>query len=240
MSKNVADLRFAVSDPVLGHSNTWRLWITRHGDIYLSVRSTAGIEKFSFHRSGICRHAFTKEFGTPASMADRLIHRWIRPAIPEPNSNQFARLAWIAFPSDYLSAGPDKHSSKVTTFPASASGGATFVEVGLTLDSKERILDAAGNTTPWGLLFYATVFDNVAAFARWYHGDWQNNDLRMPASHGLPGYRFLAKEGIVASRPIRILLYSLAEDGGALLVTELGGCRDSAQEDMHGMPVPVG
>jgi hypothetical protein len=34
------------------------------------------IEKVSFHESGICRRAFTREHGAPSTMTDWVMNRW--------------------------------------------------------------------------------------------------------------------------------------------------------------------
>lgn len=75
MAKNIADLRFAIKNSSGLVSSIWRLWATRHGDVYLATRSMAKIEKFSFHKSGICRSAFTNEHGTPQTMTDRVMFK---------------------------------------------------------------------------------------------------------------------------------------------------------------------
>ena len=228
MAKNVADLRFAVSNQSLGRSAIWRLWITRHGDLYLATRGTASHIKVSFHRSGICRYAFTKKHGAAPSMPDRVMQRWARPPVPKPDTNSFARLAWLAVPTDYLSRGPNSALSTATTVPPAQPGSATFVEIGLTRDSRQTIDAGTGKGLDRGILLHSLIFEDVAAFVRWYHGDWKNNDLRVPASHGLPAYRFMATERTEVQRPIRITLQADVQDGDALLVTELGGCLDAA------------
>lgn len=53
MSKNLFNLRFGIQLSDAYASTPWRLWITGAGDVYLSTKAMAGIEKYSFHRSGI-------------------------------------------------------------------------------------------------------------------------------------------------------------------------------------------
>ena len=56
-----------------------------------------GIEKFSFHASGICRHAFTEEEGPGDGEMDRVLQRWQREvpvpagALVLPNSRRLIR-----------------------------------------------------------------------------------------------------------------------------------------------------
>ena len=227
MSRNVSNLRFSVFDASVGHSAVWRLWITRPGDLYLASRAAAGSVKVSFHRSGICRYAFTRQHRPPASESDRVIQRWNRPALPEAGTGNFARLAWLAFPTDYLSQGPMPGLSDSTTIPPAAPGAAAFVEVGLTQGPLEAIAEGMGAAEDRGIASYSEIFEGTAAFVRWYHGAWENNDLTIPASHGLPAYRFLAEEPVDRVRPIRLTFHSQPKDGEALLITELGGCSDT-------------
>ena len=226
MSRNVANLRFAVYDDALGHSNVWRFWATRHGDVYLATRCLAGIIKLSFHRTGICRYAFTAEHGTPVTLSDRLLERWQRPSIPPGESYNFARLAWLAFPTDYLSQAPLNGTAEATHIPAATLGMATFVEIGLCRCAEHQLQASTNGDVRAGITNYAVLFEDVAVFMRWYHGAWENSDLRIPASHGKVAYRFLANEAKGNTRPIRLTTQSRPKDGDAVLVTELGGCVD--------------
>ncbi len=103
MPKNLYDARLCVRRDDGYVSNLWRLWITREGDVYATTQGMGGIEKYSFHQSGICRSAFTKEHGTPDTMTDRLIFKWKRSDIPPESTGKASRVAWIAFPTSYLS-----------------------------------------------------------------------------------------------------------------------------------------
>jgi hypothetical protein len=226
MSRNVADLRFSISDHALGHSSVWRFWVSRHGDIYMATRDMAGIIKLSFHRSGICRYAFTTEHGVSTGLNDRLLERWHRAPIPHRESENFARLAWIAFPTDYLSNSRPTETQRVTHIPPAASGMATFVEIGLCRRAKDELHESTNGDIQADIASYSPIFDDVAVFMRWYHGTWENRDVRIPASHGKPAYRFLASEAPETARPIRLTMQSRPKDGDAMLITELGGCLD--------------
>ena len=131
MAKNLLNIRFAVRRPDNYISSLWRLWATRHGDVYLAVRSHAGVAKYSFHQSGICRSAFTKEYGTPKKMNDRAVFEWKRVETPI-NSENASRVAWIAFPTDFLSREIKKEQKNVTWVSAAPKGGATYFELAYT------------------------------------------------------------------------------------------------------------
>ena len=62
--------RYVIGRPGGARSNLWRVF-SRKSDVYL-ITSGPGekIEKLSFHEFGICRKAFTREYGTPPGLAD--------------------------------------------------------------------------------------------------------------------------------------------------------------------------
>ncbi len=227
MSRNVADFRFTVNNEELGHSSVWRYWVTRHGDIYISSRNMARIAKLSFHRSGICRYAFTTEHGASSGINDRLVNRWLRPHIPHSESDTFARLAWLIFPTDYLSQSPLPGTQKVELIPSATSGMATFVEVGLCRHTEIKLIESIGSEVRGGITSYAPIFEDVAAFMRWSHGPWEIRDINVLASHGIPAYRFLANETSENARRIRIIMQTHPRDGDAIHILELGGCLDA-------------
>ncbi len=228
MSKNLADLRFVIHAQDIGHSSPWRLWMTPKGDIYLASSGMAGIAKVSFHQSGIARYAFTKQQASARNDENRLMHRWMEPTVPARNTGQFARLAWLAFPTDYLSRNPSEGKAKTARIPPAEPGRATLVEIGLTRDIEATVALGTQAITAAGLLLYSPIRRQTSAFVRWQHSDWQNSDLRMPSSHGLKAYRFLANEPYHPERPFRIITKNHPTDGEALLITELGGCQDAA------------
>src|SRR3990170_958990 len=125
MTKNLYNLRFGVKSEDGYISNIWRLWITSPGDVYLTTRGMGGIEKYSFHQSGVCRSAFTKEYGTPSAMSDRAIFKWRRAETQPANSGRASRVAWIAFPTDFLSRITESSGKDIIWIPAASPGGAT-------------------------------------------------------------------------------------------------------------------
>lgn len=163
MAKNLADLRFAVRSPSGQVSSIWRLWATRHGDVYLASRTMAKIEKFSFHKSGICRSAFTNEHGTPKTMNDRAMFKWKRQPTPATGEGKASRVAWVAFPTDYLSRNADP-SVEVSWIEAAAPGGATYVELAFTSESRDFIETAFGQRQERKLLLYVNLPGDEAAF----------------------------------------------------------------------------
>ena len=224
MSKNLSNLRFKIRREDGYTSSAWRLWVTTPGDVYLAIKSMAGIEKYSFHRSGICRSAFTKEYGTPSSMNDRVISKWKRLSTPPRGSGQASRVAWLAFPTDYLSRLNEQENKKTLTIPAAPSGGATFLEMAFTAETQNSVLcnlEIANRT----LVLFTEISSEEAFLVFSYHGEWENSDLQSPPAEGsiFPDLLFSAHDPENTGRPVRIRISSNPKDGDAVLIRELGG-----------------
>lgn len=226
MSKNILNFRFGVKRSDGYISSVWRLWATRHRDVYLALRSCAGTMKYSFHKSSICRDAFTLEHGVPQNLNDRAMAKWNRSVTPS-NIENAARVAWLAFPTDFLSRRNDPIKKDVTWIDAAPAGGATYVELAYTSGSEKivrNLLCAGGNRC---LLKYTPLSNDEALILLYYHGDWENNDLKSPAVGDsiFPSLLFSADDPDNTGRPIRIIFGSTPKDGDALVVQELGGYR---------------
>jgi hypothetical protein len=74
-------LRFAAGSPANVRSSVWKLW-THRDDAYLLTRASGQWLKVSLHASGDWRIAYTR--GTTLNDAQRVIHRWRRPAEMQP------------------------------------------------------------------------------------------------------------------------------------------------------------
>lgn len=231
MANNLYELRFGIRRHDGYASNTWRLWITRSADVYLATRGMAGIEKYSFHRSGICRSAFTKEHGAPQSMSDRAIFKWTRGETPPVSTGLASRVAWIAFPTDFLSRIAEKNPKPTTWIPAAPPGGATYLELGYTWESESAVIAAFRNNDR-KIISYTKLSDGDAFILHYYHADWENRDLRIPSSHGsaFPHLLFSASDPRDTGRPIRLRFGPPPKDGDALVLQELGGYQEKDDE----------
>ena len=158
MTKNLADLRFAITRPDGYRSSVWRAWATSQSDVYLATRSMASIEKLSFHSSLICRRAFSSEHGTPPTMPDRLIHRWRRRPAPTRGEGTATRVAWIAFPTNLLSLTPSAPAptplKPIALIPAAPPDGATYVEVAFTRETEADVRASFANRGDRHLVLY--------------------------------------------------------------------------------------
>jgi len=224
MTRNIYNLRFGIKREDGYISNVWRLWITLSGDVYLTTRAMGGIEKYSFHQSGICRSAFTKEHGTPAMMSDRAMFKWIRAATPPMNSGTASRVAWMAFPTDYLSRITEMGGKEIIWIPAAPSGGATYLEFCYTLEAENAVMSAF-QSNGRNLVSYTPLPSREAFFLSYYHSDWKNSDIRSPAARGsvFPDLLFSANDPRDTGRPVRIRFGPAPKDGDALILRELGG-----------------
>ncbi|MDO8651062.1 MAG: hypothetical protein Q7R66_02605 [Undibacterium sp.] len=149
----------------------------------------------------------------------------MRPIVPDAETNQFAKLCWLGFPTRYLSRSDTKVAKPMNFFPAASAPGTSFVEIGLTKDTEESLHRLGGDAIKWGLLLYAPISDGLNLFVRWYHGEEEIGDVNIPASHGRPGYRFVYPETDMPDRPVRMHMQNDPADNETLCIIERGGCQ---------------
>lgn len=226
MAKNLTDLRFGIKRQDEYISSLWRLWATKLGDVYLSTKGMGGIHKYSFHQSGICRSAFTSEHGTPKSMEERAIFKWKRNLTPE-NGDEAVRVAWIAFPTDYLSEETEQERKKVHWIEAAPKGAATYIEIVYTSKVEKEVIKLLRANGDRNLISYTRLIKNESLLVMYYYSDWENKDLISPAAEGsiFSDLVFSAKDKNNSGRPVRICLGPAPKDGEALVLQELGGYR---------------
>ncbi|WP_155826646.1 hypothetical protein [Jongsikchunia kroppenstedtii] len=123
-----ATVRFAVGSPDGPRSSTWRVWTSKtKNDWYAAVRVLAGRQKWSFHRSGVWRHAFlTEEDAKPYLDEDRVMDRWERPAEFTPG---WTRALQIRVPVAGLRVGVDDGKGKPVKFVDPADAGVVCLEL---------------------------------------------------------------------------------------------------------------
>lgn len=223
MGRNLADLRFTVHSTDGYGSLVWRLWVTKKGDVYLATRGLAGVEKFSFHVSGICRRAFTTESGAPPMMDDRVTSRWVRAPIAEAGQGQATRVAYIGIPTDYLSYFPGFDNTGHLCISPAAPGGATYFELWFTSELEQTVQGAFAADSMRNLLLYTPLPDGYAVFLSWHHADWQNEDIKIPGEGKVNDLIFSSNDPLKTGRRIRITIANSPTDGNAVVIKELGG-----------------
>jgi hypothetical protein len=207
-------------------SGIWNLFISPHGVVYLASRQTAGTHKISFHKSGICRYAFTAEHGIPAGMDDRVIFKWRRASTPTASSGRATRVFLGSFPTDFLSRLSNLPLKPVAWIDAAPTRQATFLEVSFTRQTERsvrRALKIGGAVR--SLLCYYPLPRREALIITYYYGDTNNKDIYSPSSTSsiFPSLRFSANDPAKTGRPFRMCVFSRPKDGDALLIKEIGG-----------------
>jgi hypothetical protein len=204
-------------------SNVWRI-STRKSEVYLTFGETKA-EKFSFHSSGICRHAFTAEFGAPSGMNDRVMTRWKRAPIPPPNIQKAASVLEVAFPSDFLStAFPEVHE-EVHWLPAAPEGHSTHMEFLFSSDPPQTVqpLVERGQRD----LVVAFILEN----GTWFYilnflSPFKGQEIRLPSAGKRSFDLVIARrDSMNSGRPVRVLLMNNPADGDKMVVWEYGAVR---------------
>lgn len=133
-SRNVADLTFGVKRSDGYISSTWRLWVTKKGDVYLTTKDSLGrVHKYSIHRSGICMAAFRTEHPEGKNVGDRAGNRWKRADTPPKGQHRRLRPLCINIPTNYLSKPANNESlENVTWIDAAPEGSAVRISLGIT------------------------------------------------------------------------------------------------------------
>ncbi len=73
-------VRFAVINKNGQSSNSWRVWVGRHGDVYIASRDHMRNQlKISLHSSGQQQTAFTVESSLEVTEGNRFFNRWKKP-----------------------------------------------------------------------------------------------------------------------------------------------------------------
>jgi hypothetical protein len=197
MSENLLDLSFGVKRADGYVSDIWRASTTRLGDFHLGTSSIAGVEQYSFKKSGVCRSAHTGAGGAPTGLRDRAGFRWRRAATPPRGSGRASRVAWIAFPTDYLSRPTVEDDGGTFWIAAAPACGATYVEFAFTAEPEQGIRGVLDIVRDRTLVRCAALPNGESLVIFCYHADWENKDLRVPG-HGARGRR-----PVFGRRPVR-------------------------------------
>jgi hypothetical protein len=228
------DLRFAVGEPNGMRSNEWRLWAKR-GQVYLAVSRMGSIEEFSFHDENICRHAFTKEYGTPLTLANRATHQWLRSDTPKAGVPLASCPLMLGFPTDYLSAALDPPKKAVTWIEAAPPGLMVVVAILFTREHQAAFAKIIkdGNQR---LVCFSELFDGEAFAVVSHEEEVVGGDFRIPASHGQQSDMIISRaDPDNTGRPLRLVRYTSPKDGDAMMGLEQGGYLVPAGTSVDGL-----
>jgi hypothetical protein len=223
MTNYLLDLSFGIKRPDGYVSDIWRASTTRLGDFHLSTSSIAGMEEYSFNKSGMCRSAQSGADSLPEALRDRAGFRWRRAATPPRRSGRAARVAWIAFPTDYLSRPTIEDDGEIFWIAAAPACGATYVEFAYAAEPEQGIrgvLDVMQDRT---LVRAAPLPSGETLVIFCYHADWENKDLRVPGNGIAADILFSAEDPLASGRPLRHRFGPAPKDEEAVLLLEMGG-----------------
>jgi len=223
MSNYLLDFSFGVKRSDGYVSDIWRASTTRLGDFHLGASSIAGVEEYRFNKSGLCRSAHSGAEGAPVALRDRAGFKWRRAATPPRGSGRAARVAWLAFPTDYLSRPTVVDDGEIFWIAAAPAGGATYVEFAYAAEPEQGIrgvLDVVQDRT---LVRCAALPNGETLVIFCYHADWDNKDLRVPGLGVVADVLFSADDPLASGRPLRHRFGPAPKDDEAVLLLEMGG-----------------
>ena len=213
------DLRFAVGQPGGPRSSVWRAYSNKN-EVYVSHGGLGGVQKFSFHSSTICRHAYTREEGPANGETDRVIQRWQR--LPAPLTG-IAYVLIARFPSDVLSTALDSERKTIKWLPAAAPGHATHVEFVFTALSEEAIL-AMAKSAGRSVVSYTTLPNGEAFVVSWVHAKWDREWFTFPGAFDREDSQYVISrhDPTSSGRPSRFTLFIDPTPEHPMLVDEFG------------------
>ena len=218
---DLLDARYVVGTPGGARSNVWRVIVKKSGDVYVTSARTGGVEKLSFHKSGICRKAFTAEYGAPKGLNDRATVKWRRAITPPAGENQGSFVLDVGIATNMLSLVSTHLTKKVTWIDPAPPGDTTVLSMFYTRDSEAVILNG---TERGRILSYNPISADEAFVVRSAAFAWSGKDLRVPASHHMnEDYIFSSHDPDRTGRPVRVTIFSNPKDGEKMLAWEHGG-----------------
>jgi hypothetical protein len=215
--------RMSIGDRENRRSNLWRV-AARKSDVYVSTGGGAPV-KLSFHESGICRDAFTGEFGVPPGMRDRVMTRWRRAEIPPPNTGKACSVLEIVIPSDFLSTGLSVPAKEICWIDAAAASRSKCIELFFSADRPDVVepLIQQGPRTP---IAGIRLENGCWLYITNHEIPFSGQELRIPVA-GNRKFDFLITRDDIpsAERSDRILVMNKPGDGDKMVAWEYGAFR---------------
>ena len=214
------DFRLVVGSAGGPCSSVWRGFSTKN-DVYLSQGDMGRIEKFSFHKSLICRHAFT-DASKPAGMSDRVIHRWRRAPTAPAGANGIAYALTASFPTDVLSTAHPMESKPVTWIAAAPAGRITVVEFVFTQENQQAVETIAA-AAQRKLISYTRLPNGDAFVVSSTSGEWKGENFTAAVNFQKERDFVVSREDPERTgRPARFTTFNQPKDGEPMLVWEYG------------------
>jgi len=215
---------FAIGSPS-GPQSTPRCLVTHRNEVYISSPGTVGrVKKLSFHASGICRDAFTREIGRPVTLPDRAMTKWKRNPTPPPGSTTASAVLTITIPTDYLSTATRPPGRPITWVKPAPAGGATVLDLFFSMESHQRIEELFAEHGDRHVLRYVRLPRGDSVVLAWSHvPQFENRDLKVPRRDGGSELLFPARDRHKTGRPVRMEFYPRVADGDRMFLMELGG-----------------
>jgi hypothetical protein len=139
----------------------------------------ASPSKFSFHNSGICREAFTKESGhRPIGSSDRVLQKWVRTPLPLAGENKAQLIFSLQIPTGYLSRSSKQYPKKVEWIAADSSSSSVIFHLLLSNEVESAV--SRGLLTmnpPFRLIKTGTFGDGRLIGLSYGYQDWENKTL---------------------------------------------------------------
>jgi hypothetical protein len=193
--RNGGSLRIAVGG--VGHrSSIWRIW-TNKNDVYVAVRNVAGEQKFSLHKSGRWRYAYTSQAAQKrlTEEQDRVLDKWDRPAAND--GGLVAALAIEVRAEDVADVDPDDTKpGDVFWIPTPPAGHYVSIRISIVTPDTGYSVDVGGHLVAFlGLpdtrgvaIAYAVLKQEPE---RWANVDSQRREAlsRIELSSGIPALR---------------------------------------------------
>ena len=212
-------IRIAVGSATGRHSAVWSVFTTGN-EVYAAHRTWAGIEKISFHSSGLCFRAFIATHPLPPTMRSRVFTRWTKAETPPRDQGRGVAVLTVLFPEGHLSPDLTSTSKRAIWLPPPKLGDARSFQV---LFSREREDDFRKLVVDAGHLFvaYHGLPNGEAVAIRSLVGEFERPDMIMEASHGAPRDLVLpSRFEVGVRRPVGFTTYSQTDE---MLCMELSG-----------------
>jgi hypothetical protein len=181
------------------------------------------IQKFSFHKTGICRWAQIRE---RPDGSDRAMLKWQRDPLPEAGAGLACLLMSIAFPTNHLSSRAADEPEKLYWIKPAPSGRAVAVEISLTREDLSTIKSLFRKSGERELVFCDTLRNGAKLCAAVRPFDCGPVDLRVLDRPPKPGQVFgdlvfPDVDSKSTGRPVRMVVGS--DQPLPPIVWELGG-----------------